>query len=131
MSPYEHGEVYVLEDGGEVDLDLGNYERFMNIHLTKDHNITTGKVYKQVLTKEREGKYLGKTVQMIPHVTDCIQEWIERVAELPVEKNGKSPDVCVIELGGTVGDIESSTVPPSSMTQMIPHVTDCIQEWMQ
>jgi len=108
MSPYEHGEVYVLEDGGEVDLDLGNYERFMNIHLTKDHNITTGKVYKQVLTKEREGKYLGKTVQMIPHVTDCIQEWIERVAELPVEKNGKSPDVCVIELGGTVGDIESS-----------------------
>merc|ERR1719419_1442582 len=108
MSPYEHGEVYVLEDGGEVDLDLGNYERFLNIHLTKDHNITTGKVYKQVLTKEREGKYLGKTVQMIPHVTDCIQEWIERVAELPVEKNGKSPEVCVIELGGTVGDIESS-----------------------
>jgi len=109
MSPYEHGEVYVLDDGGEVDLDLGNYERFMNIHLTRDHNITTGKVYQQVLTKEREGKYLGKTVQIIPHVTDCIQEWIERVSELPVEKNGKSPDVCVIELGGTVGDIESST----------------------
>jgi len=108
MSPYEHGEVYVLEDGGEVDLDLGNYERFMNIHLTKDHNITTGKVYELVLTKERKGRYLGKTVQIIPHVTDCIQEWIERVAEMPVEKNGKSPDVCVIELGGTVGDIESS-----------------------
>jgi len=108
MSPYEHGEVYVLEDGGEVDLDLGNYERFMNIRLTKDHNITTGKVYEQVLTKERKGKYLGKTVQIIPHVTDCIQEWIERVAEMPVEKSGKSPDVCVIELGGTVGDIESS-----------------------
>merc|ERR1719285_1215568 len=108
MSPYEHGEVYVLEDGGEVDLDLGNYERFMNIQLTKDHNITTGKVYEQVLTKERKGKYLGKTVQIIPHVTDCIQEWIERVAELPVEKSGKSPEVCVIELGGTVGDIESS-----------------------
>lgn len=109
MSPYEHGEVYVLEDGGEVDLDLGNYERFLNIHLTKDHNITTGKVMQQVLTKERKGKYLGKTVQIIPHVTDCIQEWIERVAELPVEKNGKTPDICVIELGGTVGDIESST----------------------
>merc|ERR1719320_251249 len=108
MSPYEHGEVYVLEDGGEVDLDLGNYERFMNIHLTKDHNITTGKVYELVLTKERKGRYLGKTVQIIPHVTDCIQEWIERVAEMPVKKNGKSPDVCVIELGGTVGDIESS-----------------------
>merc|ERR1719320_55324 len=108
MSPYEHGEVYVLEDGGEVDLDLGNYERFMNIHLTKDHNITTGKVYQKVLIKEREGKYLGKTVQMIPHVSECIQEWIERVAEMPVEKNGKTPEVCVIELGGTVGDIESS-----------------------
>merc|ERR1719334_1346461 len=109
MSPYEHGEVYVLEDGGEVDLDLGNYERFMNIHLTKDHNITTGKVYQQVLTREWEGEYLGKTVQIIPHVTDCIQEWIERVAEMPVEKHGKSPEVCIIELGGTVGDIESST----------------------
>merc|ERR1719334_2481753 len=108
MSPYEHGEVYVLEDGGEVDLDLGNYERFMNIHLTKDHNITTGKVYQKVLAKEREGKYLGKTVQIIPHVTDCIQEWIERVAEMPVEENGRSPEVCIIELGGTVGDIESS-----------------------
>merc|ERR1719193_2280767 len=109
MSPYEHGEVYVLDDGGEGDLDLGNYERFMNIHLTKDHNITTGKVYQQVLSKERQGKYLGKTVQIIPHVTDCIQEWIERVAEMPVEKSGKTPDVCIIELGGTVGDIESST----------------------
>lgn len=109
MSPYEHGEVYVLDDGGEVDLDLGNYERFMNIHLTRDHNITTGKVYQQVLSKERQGKYLGKTVQIIPHVTDCIQEWIERVAEMPVEKSGNTPEVCIIELGGTVGDIESST----------------------
>jgi len=109
MSPYEHGEVYVLDDGGEVDLDLGNYERFMNIHLTKDHNITTGKVYQQVLSRERQGKYLGQTVQIIPHVTDCIQEWIERVAEMPVERSGKTPEVCIIELGGTVGDIESST----------------------
>jgi len=74
MSPYEHGEVYVLEDGGEVDLDLGNYERFLNIQLTGDHNITTGKVFQKVLAKEREGQYLGKTVQIIPHITDCIQD---------------------------------------------------------
>merc|ERR1719233_966459 len=109
MSPYEHGEVFVLNDGGEVDLDLGNYERFMDIHLTRDHNITTGKVYQKVLLKEREGKYLGKTVQIIPHVTDCIQTWIEDVAEIPVDQKGRSPEVCVIELGGTVGDIESAT----------------------
>jgi len=109
MSPYEHGEVFVLHDGGEVDLDLGNYERFMDIRLTRDHNITTGKVFEKVLSKEREGAYLGKTVQIIPHVTNCIQNWIERVAEIPVDQEGRSPDVCVIELGGTVGDIESAT----------------------
>jgi len=109
MSPYEHGEVFVLHDGGEADLDLGNYERFMDIRLTRDHNITTGKVIEKVLSKEREGAYLGKTVQIIPHVTNCIQNWIERVAEIPVDQEGRSPDVCVIELGGTVGDIESAT----------------------
>jgi len=109
MSPYEHGEVFVLNDGGEVDLDLGNYERFMDINLTRDHNITTGKVYQKVLSKEREGKYLGKTVQIIPHVTGCIQSWIEDVAEIPVDQKERSPEVCVIELGGTVGDIESAT----------------------
>merc|ERR1719461_158946 len=108
MSPYEHGEVYVLDDGGEVDLDLGNYERFMNIALTADHNITTGKVYKAVLEKERAGNYLGKTVQIIPHVTNEVTSWIERVAQIPIDKSGKTPDVCVIELGGTVGDIESA-----------------------
>merc|ERR1719193_1434829 len=106
MSPYEHGEVFVLNDGGEVDLDLGNYERFMQLNLTRDHNITTGKVYQSVLTRERRGDYLGKTVQIIPHVTVAVQEWIARVAEIPVFKS-ESPDCCIIELGGTVGDIES------------------------
>ena len=74
MSPFEHGETYVLDDGGESDLDLGNYERFCDINLTRDHNITTGKVYQSVIEREREGKYLGKTVQVIPHVTDEIQD---------------------------------------------------------
>lgn len=108
LSPYEHGEVFVLDDGGEVDLDLGNYERFSQVRLTRDHNLTTGKVYQQTINKERKGDYLGKTVQLVPHVTDAIQSWIERVANIPVSQVGsKSPDVCVIELGGTVGDIES------------------------
>lgn len=73
MSPYEHGEVYVLADGGEADLDLGNYERFLDVKLTRDNNITTGKVYKRVIEKERRGDYLGKTVQIIPHATNEIQ----------------------------------------------------------
>lgn len=108
LSPYEHGEVFVLDDGGEVDLDLGNYERFSQVRLTRDHNLTTGKVYQQTINKERKGDYLGKTVQLVPHVTDAIQQWIERVAQIPVNQEGSStPDVCVIELGGTVGDIES------------------------
>ena len=108
MSPFEHGEVYVLDDGGEVDLDLGNYERFLDISLTKDHNITTGKVYKSVIERERKGDYLGKTVQVIPHITNEIQEWIERVATIPSDGTDNTPDACVIELGGTVGDIESA-----------------------
>eukprot|EP01083_Nonionella_stella_P303401 1050249_1 len=107
MSPYEHGEVYVLDDGGEVDLDLGNYERFMDVTLTRDHNITTGKVYESVIKREREGCYLGKTVQVVPHITDAIQDWISRVSIIPVDGSGQTPDVCIIELGGTVGDIES------------------------
>ncbi len=108
MSPFEHGEVFVLDDGGEVDLDLGNYERFLDIALTRDNNITTGKVYDNVIQKERKGDYLGKTVQVIPHITNEIQDWIERVAHSPSDGNGKEPDACVIELGGTVGDIESA-----------------------
>jgi CTP synthase len=108
MSPFEHGEVFVLDDGGEVDLDLGNYERFLDIKLTRDNNITTGKIYQHVIAKERKGDYLGKTVQVVPHVTDAIQDWIERVAVIPVDGEEDPADVCVIELGGTIGDIESA-----------------------
>ncbi|XP_015939307.1 uncharacterized protein LOC107464867 [Arachis duranensis] len=107
MSPFEHGEVFVLDDGGEVDLDLGNYERFLDVTLTKDNNITTGKIYQSVLEKERRGDYLGKTVQVVPHITDAIKDWVQSVAAIPVDGQEGPADVCVIELGGTVGDIES------------------------
>ncbi len=99
MNPFEHGEVFVLDDGGECDMDLGNYERFLNKSLSRDNNITTGKVYKAVIDKERRGDYLGKTVQIIPHITDEIQKQIRKAA--------KGSDITIIELGGTVGDIES------------------------
>merc|ERR1719345_149418 len=105
MSPFEHGEVYVLEDGGEADLDLGNYERFLDLMLTADHSVTSGKIYDHVIKRERTGHYLGKTVQMVPHVTDAIQEWITDVAQKPVDRTGHRPQVCLVELGGTVGDI--------------------------
>jgi CTP synthase len=108
MSPLEHGECFVLNDGGETDLDLGNYERYVNIELSRDHNITTGKVYMDVIEKERKGEYLGKTVQIVPHLTNAIQDWIERVSKIPVDSSGEEPDLCIIELGGTVGDIESA-----------------------
>ncbi|KAI9665444.1 MAG: CTP synthase ura7 [Trizodia sp. TS-e1964] len=107
MAPTEHGEVFVLDDGGEVDLDLGNYERYLNITLTRENNITTGKIYQHVIDKERRGDYLGRTVQVVPHLTDAIQDWIERVARIPVDDTNETPDACIIELGGTVGDIES------------------------
>jgi CTP synthase len=108
MSPLEHGECFVLDDGGEVDLDLGNYERYLGISLTRDHNITTGKIYSTVIERERKGDYLGKTVQVVPHITNAIQDWIERVSKIPVDNSGLEPDICIIELGGTVGDIESA-----------------------
>ena len=108
MSPFEHGEVFVLDDGGEVDLDLGNYERFLDLNLGKDNNLTTGKIYSKVIEAERRGDYLGKTVQVIPHITDEIQNWIERVAHMPADGMEGAPDACIIELGGTVGDIESA-----------------------
>ena len=108
MSPFEHGEVFVLDDGGEVDLDLGNYERFLDINLSKDNNLTTGKIYSKVIEAERRGDYLGKTVQVIPHITDAVQDWIEEVAARPADGGNKAPDACIIELGGTVGDIESA-----------------------
>lgn len=101
MNPFEHGEVYVLDDGGEVDLDLGNYERFMDLHLGMDNNITTGKVYRTVIENERRGEYLGKTVQIIPHITNEIKRRITAVARQ------SGADVAIVELGGTVGDIES------------------------
>ena len=108
MSPFEHGEVFVLDDGGEVDLDLGNYERFLDINLGRDNNLTTGKIYSKVIEAERRGDYLGKTVQVIPHVTDAVQDWLEEVAHRPADGTEKAPDACIIELGGTVGDIESA-----------------------
>jgi CTP synthase len=100
MNPYAHGEVFVTEDGGETDLDLGHYERFLNVNLTRKHNITTGQVYFSVIMKERRGEYLGQTVQIIPHVTEEIKS---RVREVAVETG---VDVLVVEIGGTVGDIE-------------------------
>ncbi|MDD2574161.1 MAG: CTP synthase [Bacillota bacterium] len=101
MSPYQHGEVFVTEDGAETDLDLGHYERFIDINLTKDSSLTAGKVYWSVLNKERKGDYLGGTVQVIPHITNEIKERIKKVA-----KDG-DVDVVITEIGGTVGDIES------------------------
>jgi CTP synthase len=98
MSPYQHGEVFVTDDGGETDLDLGHYERFTSARVTRDHNITTGKVYFSVIQKERRGDYLGRTVQVIPHITDEIKAMIRKV--------GAGQDVVIVEVGGTVGDIE-------------------------
>lgn len=107
MAPAEHGECFVLQSGSEVDLDLGNYERYLALTLAGDNNITTGKIYQHVIQKERRGDYLGKTVQIVPHVTNAIKDWIKRVAKVPVDGSSEEPDVCIIELGGTVGDIES------------------------
>ncbi|NPA23339.1 MAG: CTP synthase [Crenarchaeota archaeon] len=100
MNPYQHGEVFVTADGGETDLDLGHYERFLDVELSKDHNITSGKVYLKVIMDERAGKYLGQTVQLIPHVTDEIK----REIRYAVEKS--NADIGIIEIGGTVGDYE-------------------------
>ncbi|MDR0587475.1 MAG: CTP synthase [Burkholderiales bacterium] len=99
MNPFQHGEVFVTEDGAETDLDLGHYERFTGVHMHKNNNFTTGQIYESVLRKERRGAYLGGTVQVIPHITDEIKEWIVRGAG--------DADVAIVEVGGTVGDIES------------------------
>ena len=101
MSPYQHGEVYVTEDGAETDLDLGHYERFIDEDLNKYSNLTTGKIYWNVLNKERRGEYLGSTVQVIPHITNEIKEFIYRVGKQT------DADVVITEIGGTIGDIES------------------------
>src|SRR6202034_4514641 len=99
MSPFQHGEVFVTDDGAETDLDLGHYERFTHAKLTRDNNLTTGRIYEQIITKERRGDYLGKTVQVIPHVTNEIKNAMRKVAH--------DCDVAIVEIGGTVGDIES------------------------
>src|SRR5574342_508878 len=99
MSPYQHGEVFVTEDGAETDLDLGHYERFIDENLTRASNVTSGQVYESVIKKERRGDYLGGTVQVIPHITDEIKAYIRRGAG--------DADVAIVEVGGTVGDIES------------------------
>ncbi|MEM4782785.1 MAG: CTP synthase [Sulfolobales archaeon] len=100
MNPYMHGEVFITDDGGETDLDIGHYERFLETSLSKEHNITTGKIYLEIITKERRGDYLGQTVQIIPHVTDEIKSKIREVAKKT------SVDIVLVEIGGTVGDIE-------------------------
>jgi CTP synthase len=99
MSPFQHGEVFVTDDGAETDLDLGHYERFTHARLTRDNNLTTGRIYEQIITKERRGDYLGKTVQVIPHVTNEIKNAMRKVAA--------DCDIAIVEIGGTVGDIES------------------------
>ena len=101
MSPYQHGEVFVTDDGAETDLDLGHYERFIDENLSQLSNVTTGRIYQAVIAKERRGDYLGGTVQVIPHITNEIKERIQRVA-----RDGRA-DVVIVEVGGTVGDIES------------------------
>ncbi len=101
MSPLQHGEVFVLDDGAETDLDLGHYERFIDIHLTRESNLTSGQVYSEVISKERKGDYLGGTIQVIPHITDIIKSRIKRIADI------SKADFVLVEVGGTVGDIES------------------------
>src|SRR5258705_1746956 len=101
MSPYQHGEVFVLDDGAETDLDLGHYERFLTAKLTRSNNVTSGKIYNRVITKERHGDYLGKTVQVVPHITNEIRESILKISQ------EQKVDVCIVEVGGTIGDIES------------------------
>ncbi|MGH7281801.1 MAG: CTP synthase, partial [Polyangiaceae bacterium] len=103
MSPYQHGEVFVTDDGAETDLDLGHYERFTSVRMTKSNNLTTGRIYEAVISKERRGEYLGATVQVIPHITDEIKARVRDATE----NTGAKVDVAIIEIGGTVGDIES------------------------
>ncbi|HAT1242519.1 TPA: CTP synthase [Corynebacterium striatum] len=121
MNPFEHGEVFVTEDGAETDLDLGHYERFLDRNLTKNANVTTGKVYSSVIAKERRGEYLGKTVQVIPHITDEIKDRVLAMAEPDAE--GNVPDVVISEIGGTVGDIESQ--PFLEAARQVRHAVGC------
>src|SRR2546427_1679867 len=111
MNPYQHGEVFVTDDGAETDLDLGHYERYTSLTLTRDNNYTTGRIYDSVIRKERRGDYLGGTVQVVPHITDEIKQAILTVA--------KGTDVAIVEIGGTVGDIES--LPFLEAIRQIPY----------
>ena len=111
MNPYQHGEVFVTDDGAETDLDLGHYERYTSMTLTRDNNYTTGRIYDSVIRKERRGDYLGGTVQVVPHITDEIKQAILTVA--------KGTDVAIVEIGGTVGDIES--LPFLEAIRQIPY----------
>ena len=104
MSPFQHGEVFVTDDGAETDLDLGHYERFIETRMKQSNNFTTGRIYQSVIEKERRGEYLGKTVQVIPHITNEIQEYIKRGAGIGTPD---AVEVAIVEVGGTVGDIES------------------------
>ena len=101
LNPYEHGECYVTDDGAETDLDLGHYERFLNVNTSQANNVTTGRIYQSVIEKERRGEFLGKTVQVVPHITNEIKERIKHLG------NTGDYDIVITEIGGTVGDIES------------------------
>ncbi|EPR75437.1 CTP synthase [Leifsonia rubra CMS 76R] len=107
MNPFQHGEVFVTDDGAETDLDIGHYERFLDIKLTQAANVTTGQIYSEVIAKERRGEYLGDTVQVIPHITDEIKRRMRLQAAGPFDDKNAQPDVIITEIGGTVGDIES------------------------
>ena len=120
LNPYEHGECYVTDDGAETDLDLGHYERFLNVPTSQANNITTGRIYKNVIEKERRGDYLGKTVQVIPHITDEIKDRIQELAA-----NGQY-DIVITEIGGTVGDIESLPYVEAVRQMMWEFEDDCI-----
>ena len=103
MNPFQHGEVFVTDDGAETDLDIGHYERFLDVPLVGSANVTTGQIYSQVIAKERRGEYLGDTVQVIPHITNEIKSRMRDQANVPVKDR---PDIIITEIGGTVGDIE-------------------------
>ncbi len=120
LNPYEHGECYVTDDGAETDLDLGHYERFLNVKTSQANNITTGRIYQSVINKERKGEYLGKTVQVIPHVTDEIKQSIQELG-----KNGEY-DIIITEIGGTVGDIESLPYVEAVRQMLWEFEDDCI-----
>lgn len=130
MNPFQHGEVFVTDDGAETDLDIGHYERFLGRNLDAGANVTTGQVYSTVIAKERRGEYLGDTVQVIPHITDEIKARM-RAQTNPVE--GPVPDVIITEIGGTVGDIESSrsSRPParSARTSAATTCSSCTSRW--